>query len=112
MIHGPRQPRKDSDVDLEPVLSWLKDAMARVLAVDPSRIDPDTRFREFGLDSEQITDLVARLSSHVGAALSPVAPWEHPTPLALAQHALAIATSRTALTGPSLPGLGGGALRA
>ena len=110
MIHGPRQPRKDSDVDLEPVLSWLKDAMARVLAVDPSRIDPDTRFREFGLDSEQITDLVARLSSHVGAALSPVAPWEHPTPLALAQHALAIATSRTALTGPSLPGLGGGAL--
>jgi polyketide synthase 12 len=113
MIQGPRHPRRDSDVDHEPVLSWLKEAMGRVLAVDPNRIDPDTRFREVGLDSEQITDLVSRLSSHVGAALSPVAPWEHPTPLALAQHALAAAASQSTQAGaPSLAGMGGGALAA
>lgn len=94
MIQGPRHPRKETDVDHEPVLSWLRDALARMLAVDVSRIDPDTRFREFGLDSEQITDLVARLSKQVGIELSPVAPWEHPTPLALAQHAKAAKESR------------------
>jgi polyketide synthase 12 len=105
MIQGPRHPRRDSDIDHEPVLSWLKDAVARLLGVDSARIDPDTRFREFGLDSEQITDLVSRLSSHVGAPLSPVAPWEHPTPLALAQHAIAAAASRNEHAGrPTLPG--------
>jgi polyketide synthase 12 len=94
MVQGPRHPRKEADVDHEPLLSWLRDALARLLAVDVSRIDADTRFREFGLDSEQITDLVARLSKQVGVELSPVAPWEHPTPLALAQHAKAVKESR------------------
>ncbi|MFV8754834.1 SDR family NAD(P)-dependent oxidoreductase [Nannocystaceae bacterium ST9] len=94
-------------------MSWLRDAMGRVLGVDAGRIEPDTRFREFGLDSEQITDLVARLSSHVGASLSPVAPWEHPTPLALAQHAIAVAASQHAHAGSStLPGHAAGALAA
>src|SRR5690606_40019912 len=112
MIQGQRDLRaKTPVVDHEPVLAWLKDAMSRVLGIEASRIDPNTRFREFGLDSEQITELVARLSSHVGHALSPVAPWEHPTPLALGQHAVstramqAAASASVSPTGRS-PGLG------
>jgi polyketide synthase 12 len=100
MIPGQRDLRaKASVVDHEPVLAWLKDAMSRVLGIESSRIDPNTRFREFGLDSEQITELVARLSSHVGHPLSPVAPWEHPTPLALAQHAVSLRATPAAPTG-------------
>ncbi|PRQ09065.1 type I polyketide synthase [Enhygromyxa salina] len=106
MIQGPRDPRsKGSDEDHEPVLTWLMDAMSRTLGIEPSRVDPNTRFREFGLDSEQITGLVARLASHVGHPLSPVAPWEHPTPLALARHAVAIQASASPTLGS--PSLGG-----
>ncbi|HLT40323.1 MAG TPA: beta-ketoacyl synthase N-terminal-like domain-containing protein, partial [Enhygromyxa sp.] len=112
MIQGQRDLRaKTPVVDHEPVLAWLKDAMSRVLGIEASRIDPNTRFREFGLDSEQITELVSRLSSHVGQPLSPVAPWEHPTPLALAQHAVSFRATRTATPGTGTfsgrgPGLG------
>jgi polyketide synthase 12 len=112
MIQGQRDLRaKAPVVDHEPVLAWLKDAMSRVLGIESSRIDPNTRFREFGLDSEQITELVARLSSHVGHPLSPVAPWEHPTPLALAQHAVSFRATQTTTIGTGTfsgrgPGLG------
>ena len=101
MIPGQRDSRSKG-ADHEPVLSWLKEAMSRLLGIDPGRIDPNTRFREFGLDSEQITELVARLGSHVGQALSPVAPWEHPTPTALAQHAVAVQADRTTIASTSL----------
>ncbi|PRP97903.1 Erythronolide synthase, modules 3 and 4 [Enhygromyxa salina] len=110
MIQSQRDPRAKAPADnYEPVLTWLKDAMSRALGLAPARIDPNTRFREFGLDSEQITALVARLASHIGHALSPVAPWEHPTPLALAQHAVAVQNNRAPTTsGANLGGRGPG----
>jgi polyketide synthase 12 len=96
MIQGQRDPRSKGPADNpEPVLAWLKDAISRMLGLEPSRIDLNTRFREFGLDSEQITELVGRLGSHIGQTLSPVAPWEHPTPIALARHAVAVAANRS-----------------
>jgi polyketide synthase 12 len=111
MIPGQRDSRAKGQVnDHEPVLSWLKEAMSRLLGIDPARIDPNTRFREFGLDSDQITELVARLGNHIGQALSPVAPWEHPTPTALAQHAVAVQADRSTIAsttlGPRALGLG------
>ncbi|EDM78860.1 modular polyketide synthase [Plesiocystis pacifica SIR-1] len=67
------------------MLTWLKDSIARMLEVEAGRVDPQTRFRELGLDSSQITELLSRLSSHFGTTLSALAPWEHPTPQALAK---------------------------
>ena len=109
MLQGQRDPRATGPAnDHEPVLQWLKDAMSRLLGIDPARVDPNTRFREFGLDSDQITELVSRLASHIGHPLSPVAPWEHPTPVALAQHAVAVRANRSVSTSASLGPRGGG----
>ncbi|NVB36497.1 SDR family NAD(P)-dependent oxidoreductase [Pseudenhygromyxa sp. WMMC2535] len=87
MTQDQRDPRSESAAsNHDSILTWITETIARLLGTT-GRVDAKTRFREFGLDSEQITDLLARLSSHVGHPLSPVAPWEHPTPEALARYA-------------------------
>ncbi|MCA9687799.1 MAG: acyl carrier protein, partial [Myxococcales bacterium] len=114
MIQGQRDPRsKATSADHERVLNWIKEAISRLLGISPSRVDPNTRFREFGLDSEQIAGLVTGLSGQIKQPLSPVAPWEYPTPVTLARYVASIlsahASSVRAGPDPSAsPGASGG----
>ncbi|WP_437952503.1 SDR family NAD(P)-dependent oxidoreductase [Sorangium sp. So ce296] len=65
---------------------WLRAKLGELLGVPPAEVDFGVRFRELGLASLQVTTLVARLSAHLGRALAPTLPWQHPTPSALARH--------------------------
>ncbi|WP_437580046.1 SDR family NAD(P)-dependent oxidoreductase [Sorangium sp. So ce887] len=65
---------------------WLRATLGELLGVPPPEVDFGVRFRELGLASLQVTTLVARLSAHLGRALAPTLPWQHPTPSALARH--------------------------
>lgn len=70
----------------ESVCRWLQKTMGRLLQVDPANIDTRIRFREIGLESVQITALVAELSEYLGRSLVPTLPWQYPTPIALARR--------------------------
>ncbi len=70
----------------ESVCEWLRAAIGRVLGVPVAGVDVAVRFRDLGLGSLQITELIRQLSEHVARPLSPTLPWERPTPLALARY--------------------------
>ncbi|XXX82571.1 SDR family NAD(P)-dependent oxidoreductase [Sorangium sp. So ce134] len=76
----------------EAIRTWVREAVGQALSVAPVDVNPSIRFREFGLDSAQITGIVARLSDLVGLPLPPTTPWEHPTPEALARHVAELAS--------------------
>ena len=71
---------------LDTILEWLKAQIAEAIGGNAREIDANVRFREFGLESAMLTGMLARLSEAFGCLVSPTAPWEHPTPLALAKH--------------------------
>src|SRR5262245_11878342 len=79
-------------LDPKSVSAWLQEAVGELLEVAPADVDPAVRFRELGLESAQITSLVARLSDRLGLPLPPTTPWEHPTPLSLSRHVAAMLT--------------------
>jgi len=69
---------------------WLKHHIARRLKVDPSTIDEDAPFSEFGLDSRTAVQLSGELEKRVGARLSPALLLEHET---IREVALALVAS-------------------
>src|SRR4051794_10087268 len=85
----------------ESACEWLRDELSRLLGTSPAQIDLSVRFRELGLVSLQITELLSRLSERVGFVLPTTLAWEHPTPSALAQH-LAQATAASRANVPTL----------
>ncbi|MEM9490938.1 MAG: type I polyketide synthase, partial [Myxococcota bacterium] len=89
------------------VCSWLQETMGQLLGVAPSTLAPTVRFRELGLESAQITELIAKLADHVGQPLTPTAAWQHPTPRALARHVATLADSaQAAPSGDGAPAAG------
>lgn len=63
--------------------AWLCEAI-RDISGASAAIDAGVRFRELGLGSMQVIELVARLSTHVARPLAQTLAWEYPTPAALA----------------------------
>ncbi|MGC7103152.1 beta-ketoacyl synthase N-terminal-like domain-containing protein, partial [Amycolatopsis lurida] len=55
----------------------------------PGEVETGRAFREFGLDSLTAVELRKHLAGATGLALSPTVVFDHPTPLALADHLLA-----------------------
>jgi mycoketide-CoA synthase len=94
--------------NLESVRQWLEETIARVLGV--AEIDPRVRFRELGLSSRQMTELVSQLSEYLGYALPATAPWEHPTPGALARHIVDMTVTTRPNGAPGATPLGRGAV--
>ncbi|WP_437592934.1 SDR family NAD(P)-dependent oxidoreductase [Sorangium sp. So ce1000] len=76
------------------IRSWLGEALSRLLGVSQEAIDFNARFRELGLSSSQVTELVTQLSEHLDRQLPVTTPWEYPTPSALAQHLAEISAVR------------------
>ncbi|WP_394831085.1 SDR family NAD(P)-dependent oxidoreductase [Pendulispora rubella] len=70
----------------ESVHGWLRETLGQLLEVPPADVEFRVRFRELGLASSQVTELVARLSEYVDRPLAPTLPWEYPTPFALAEY--------------------------
>ncbi|HSJ99765.1 MAG TPA: acyltransferase domain-containing protein, partial [Kofleriaceae bacterium] len=66
-----------------------------------AEIDRGIRFRELGLESRQLTGLVAELAQRAGVPLSPTVAWEHPTIDALADHVEARAARASAASAPA-----------
>jgi acyl transferase domain-containing protein/acyl-CoA synthetase (AMP-forming)/AMP-acid ligase II/acyl carrier protein len=52
----------------------------------PDGIDPECAFQELGFDSVKATELLDRLKSETGLALSPTLAFDYPTPAELATH--------------------------
>ncbi|WP_437308061.1 SDR family NAD(P)-dependent oxidoreductase [Sorangium sp. So ce388] len=76
------------------IRSWLGEALSRLLDVSQEAIDFNARFRELGLASSQVTELVTQLSEYLDRQLPVTTPWEYPTPSALAQHLAEISAVR------------------
>nr|WCO03998.1 AjuE [Cystobacter sp.] len=66
--------------------SHLREQIARVLRLDPSRIDRQTPFNTLGLDSLMALALRNRLEESLGLTLSATVLWGYPTIAALAPH--------------------------
>jgi mycoketide-CoA synthase len=76
----------NSATTLELTRRWLEETLDLVFEVSLKQSGWNARFRELGLSSSQVTELVARLAKHLDRPLPATTPWEYPTPLALAQY--------------------------
>ncbi|MBO3678035.1 acyltransferase domain-containing protein [Streptomyces sp. NEAU-YJ-81] len=64
----------------------------------PSAVDPSLTFKELGFDSLAATELSERLGAATGLPLTATLTFDHPTPLAVADH---LRAHTTPATGPS-----------
>ncbi len=76
----------------------LTTRVARILRLEPSRVDPDAPLKNLGLDSLMTLELRNRLEADCGLRLSATLVWNYPTIAALAGHigaALGLVTDST-----------------
>ena len=66
--------------------AWMVGRLAEELGTDVSAIDTLSSFTGLGLASRDLIGLTGELEEWLGTAVSPVAPYEHPTIRALAAH--------------------------
>jgi acyl transferase domain-containing protein/NAD(P)-dependent dehydrogenase (short-subunit alcohol dehydrogenase family)/acyl carrier protein len=88
---APRQGIRDAMLAVEPgphrrslLEAHLQEEFARVLKLDPSRIDPEKPMGQMGLDSLMALEFVRRLGASVGVVLSSTEVFNYPTITALA----------------------------
>ncbi|SFJ89257.1 type I polyketide synthase [Thermoflavimicrobium dichotomicum] len=75
-----RERTETADSLTELTQTWLKGMFAQELRMDPSRLDPDTEFQEYGFDSIMLAQIVSRIERECkGIDLEPSALIEHPT---------------------------------
>ncbi|WP_033257359.1 type I polyketide synthase, partial [Kitasatospora phosalacinea] len=72
------------------VLDLVRDELARVLGFDtPDGVESGRGFQDMGVDSLTAVELRRRLSTATGLSLPVTAVFDHPTPVAMADHLLA-----------------------
>ncbi|MCM3269689.1 SDR family NAD(P)-dependent oxidoreductase [Paenibacillus elgii] len=68
-------------------LAWLHDLLAQELKIDASRIDADTHFQQYGMDSILLAQVIVTMDRHLaGVSVDPSIILEHPTLGQLANH--------------------------
>ena len=86
---------------------WLVMTLSQVLKTDPARIDAETPFVEYGLDSLRAVQLSGKLESWLGRRFSATLVYEHPTIRALSKalgaQSQAPAPLRTTTSRPPAP---------
>lgn len=82
--------------------AWIIQWLARTLNLPQQSLDPQEQFLELGADSLAMVQLSAELGQAFGLTLAPEAPWDHPSPRALAEHVASVASGQSASDGWSL----------
>ncbi|MEU4932643.1 acyltransferase domain-containing protein [Streptomyces yokosukanensis] len=77
---APRRPSADA------IGRQLREAVAGLLTVPPDAVPVDRPLSELGLEPEQLTALVGRLSGWLRRPVPAWTVWQYPTPAALAAH--------------------------
>ncbi|MFF2732926.1 beta-ketoacyl synthase N-terminal-like domain-containing protein, partial [Streptomyces sp. NPDC058008] len=89
-LEGFQRRMADAPTDAERMRVALDEVCAHAAAVlrwsSPSEVEVRKAFRESGFDSLTAVELRNRLCAATGMGLSPTVVFDHPTPLALAQH--------------------------
>ncbi len=70
----------------EAIERWLVDALAAELELDPQSVDPQERFRSYGVDSASALRLIADLGKWLGRSLPATLFWDRPTIAGVAAH--------------------------
>lgn len=68
------------------ISQWLKDRIAKDLAIPSTEIDPSRTFESYGLDSLMALELAGDLEKLMERRLSPALLFEHPSIDALSRH--------------------------
>ncbi|MBJ9987818.1 SDR family NAD(P)-dependent oxidoreductase [Paenibacillus sp. S28] len=66
------------------IASWLKELLAEELKIDSVKLDTETSFQDYGVDSVMLAQLLRRLNDLLNANLEPTLLFEHPHIEALA----------------------------
>lgn len=70
----------------ETLQDWLVTKLAEELGIDPSEIDVQQPFAQYGVDSVLAVTLVADLEDAMGCTLNPTLLFDYPCVEAIAQH--------------------------
>ncbi|MBP8532657.1 acyltransferase domain-containing protein [Streptomyces sp. MK37H] len=93
----------DTGPDRDP-LEVVRTQVALVLGhSEPDVIDPGLTFKELGFDSLAATELSERLGAATGLPLTATLTFDHPTPLAVADHLRAHTTPAATPRAPATP---------
>jgi acyl carrier protein len=74
------QPTKDG------IQAWCQSYIANLLNAPVAKIDPNTDFDKFGLDSAMAVSMVLDLEEQIGTEVSPSLLFEYTTIAELAEH--------------------------
>jgi len=66
-------------INEESINNWLIEKFAYKKEVEPSEIDVDQLFIDFGIDSTEVLVLAGELEDWIEIELPPTAMWYHPT---------------------------------
>lgn len=72
--------------DVHSILRYVLNFLSSTHAAQLSLSDADTSFAALGLCSARAVTMMVELSTYLGRELSPILPWEHSSPGALARH--------------------------
>lgn len=75
--------------------TWLLEWLVERVGLDPTDVDRNRPFAEFGVDSLAAVELSEELESQFGVPVTPVVAWNYPTPAALARYLAEQATGAT-----------------
>jgi acyl carrier protein len=70
----------------ERIETWLLEWLVERVGLDPSEVERNRPFAEYGVDSLTSVELSHELEAEFGVELTPIVAWNHPTPEALARY--------------------------
>jgi phthiocerol/phenolphthiocerol synthesis type-I polyketide synthase D len=88
------------------LVEWIRHAVAEILSVGSSEVDPDRPLTELGLGSRDAVGLVGELETHLGRTIEPTVVFETPTVALLAARLLddgPVSTVRPVVTARAQP---------
>jgi acyl-CoA synthetase (AMP-forming)/AMP-acid ligase II/acyl carrier protein len=95
---SPRAASIELDRAAEGIEAWMLEWLVARLALDPSEVERDRPFAEYGVDSLAAVELSHELEEQFKVPLPPIVAWNYPTPAALARY---IAQETTGIKDPN-----------